>query len=139
MEEKSSKCLTVIPPNIEKWEEKEERSLRGNSGISTVSIPFEKGRRDRTRGREKQNYQAFKLGEERERVSLLGDHLADISPGQGLVFRTRHYHSVFLSFSYNPRPVFVPHVSSRSDVAIVPSWRANGIMNRASCYEVTLA
>lgn len=70
MEEKSSKCLTVIPPNIEKWEEKEECSLRGNSGISTVSIPFEKGRRDRTRGREKQNYQAFKLGAERERKSF---------------------------------------------------------------------
>lgn len=98
---------------------------------------------------------------ERERVSLLGDHLAGRQiPARltfssknekkkekrqryfarpGLVFRTRHYHSVFLSFSYNPRPVFVPHVSSRSDVAIVPSWRANGIMNRASCYEVTLA
>lgn len=42
MEEKSSKCLTVIRPNIEKWKEKEERSLRGNSGISTVSVPFEK-------------------------------------------------------------------------------------------------
>lgn len=83
----------------------------------------------------------LKLGREKERessVPLLGsDHLAgrqiparltfsskneekkkkkkkdkDISPGQGLVFRIRHYHSVFLSFSYNPRPVFLLHVFS---------------------------
>lgn len=110
----------------------------------------EKGRR--THGREKQNYQAFKAWK-RERESsapLLGsDHLAgrqiparltfsskneekkkkkkkdkDISPGQGLVFRIRHYHSVFLSFSYNPRPVFVLHVFSllSLSLSLLSTW-----------------
>lgn len=106
MEEKSSKCLTVIPPNIEKWEEKEERSLRGNSGISTVSIPFEKGRRDRTRGREKQNYQAFKLGEERERVSLLGDHLAGRQIPARLTFSSKNEKKKEKRQRYFARPGF---------------------------------
>lgn len=58
-----SHLLTVVPSNIEKWKGK---------GISTASVPFEKpggGERNRTRGREKQNYQAFKLGGERAALS----------------------------------------------------------------------
>lgn len=48
----------------------------------------------------------------------------DISPGQGLVFRIRHYHSVFLSFSYNPRPVFVLHVFSllSLSLSLLSTW-----------------
>lgn len=60
-----SHLLTVVPSNIEKWKGK---------GISTASVPFEKpggGERNRTRGREKQNYQAFKLGGERVPAPIL--------------------------------------------------------------------